>query len=151
MVEYRQANPLIDLRLLTNRAFAGYTIAGTMANATWSILIFAITMQLQTVALDTAMQTGLIFLFMSSTVAIASFIAPAIQPKLGTKRMVIVTVGNMGIVVSASLMTLLSGPSGTNNEPGIQASYLLAIGFVVVGLVITWFVVPRDTALPATD
>ena len=172
------------------------------------MLIFALTLHLQTVAHDSAMQTGLIFLFMSSTVAIASFTAPFIQPKLGTKRMVLValaiqavasilfwisdveimiilgmliggfgcawtwsmtqaggigtvpqnkvglasgsmltvmvTVGNMAIVVSATLIAALAGPDGEHNEPGIHLSFLLAIGLVVLGLILAWVLIPRD-------
>ena len=208
VVEHRQANPIIDLKLLLNRTFAGYTLAGTLANSTWCVLIFALTMHLQTVAHDTAMQTGLIFLFMSSTVAIASFTAPVIQPKLGTKNMVVlalaiqavasiifwisdsdvmiivgmliggfgcawtwsmtqaggiatvprnkvglasgtmltvmVTVGNMAVVVSATLISALAGSGEARNEPGIHASFLLAIGLVLTGLVLTWLLVPRS-------
>jgi hypothetical protein len=67
----------------------------------------------------------------------------------GTMLTVMVTVGNMGIVVSATFLSSMSGSGQANNAPGIQASYVLAAVVVLVGFAATWIMVPRDDATAA--
>jgi len=100
-VELRVKVPIIDLRMLGNRTFAGYLVGGTLSNSCWCILIFATTMYLQKVVKDDAMSTGFIFLFMSASVATASFIGPMVQRKLGTRHLLLVALAIQSLVCVA--------------------------------------------------
>ena len=215
MVELRLRSPMVDLRLLGNRTFAGYLGGGTLSNCCWVVLIFGTTLYLQMVKKDDALSTGLIFLFMSASVAAASFTGPVIQRHMGTRNLVllaiviqivacimfwiddakpwlvialfvagfgcswawamtqaggIVTVppnkvglaagsmltvmimmGNMALVVSATLIQAFSGPSGNNDQPGITATYILGLGVVVAGFLVIFFVVPREPKAAASE
>ncbi|MCH2162364.1 MAG: MFS transporter [Phycisphaerales bacterium] len=215
LVELRLKTPIVDLRLLGNRTFAGYLSGGTLSNSCWCVMTFATTLYLQSVEQFDAMTAGLIFLFMSVSVATASFTGPLLQKHLGTRNLVLLAIGiqigaaslfwfddqepwlaialfiagfgcswgwamtqaggivtippnkvglatgsmltvmimmgNMAVVVSATFIQAFNDPDGKNDMPGITASYLLALGLVVVGLLVVLLVVPRERKTIATD
>ena len=213
LVELRIRTPIIDLRLLGNRTFAGYLGGGTLSNSCWCVMIFATTLYLQMVKKDDALSAGLIFLFMSVSVATASFIGPQIQRRLGTRNLVLlaiaiqivatiifwvddsaiwlaialfvagfgcswgwamtqaggivtipsnkiglatgsmltvmIMIGNIAVVISASLIESFSGPEGTQDMPGITASYILSFALVVCAFLVIILVVPREKKITA--
>ena len=87
--ELRLATPLIDLRLLGNRFFAGYALGGSLSNACWCVLIFNTTLFLQEVRHEDAMIAGLQFLYLSVPVAAAGFLGPMVQRRIGTRNLVL--------------------------------------------------------------
>ena len=209
MVELRLKSPIVDLRLLSNRTFAGYLGGGTLSNSCWCVMIFATTLFLQAVKKEDAMTAGLIFLFMSVSTATASFTGPWLQKRMGTRNLVLVALvfqavaaimfwfddeqpwlaiglfiagfgcswgwamtqaggivtippnkvglatgsmltvmimmGNMAVVVSSTLIQALGGARETNDQPGITATYIIALGLVTVGFLVVVLVVPRES------
>ena len=122
--EIRRATPLVDLRLFGDRAFAGYLLGGSLSNTCWCILIFATTLYLQEVRGDDAMTTGFQFLYLSGPVAIAGFIGPAIQRRIGTRRL---------LLVATAIQTAACVVFWTSD-----VSPWLAIGLLVVGFGCSW-------------
>jgi MFS family permease len=88
VLESRLKVPIIDIRLFANRDFLGFSLAGLLANSAWCIMVFVSTLQLQKVLEFSVLKSGLIYLFLSGSVAAASFIAPRMQRRLGTENMV---------------------------------------------------------------
>lgn len=122
--ELRRTKPLIDVRLLGNRNFAGYLAGGAFSNTCWCVLIFATTLYLQEVRRDDAMTSGFQFLYLSGPVAIAGFIGPAIQRRIGTRRMLLFATA---IQTAACIVFWMS-----------EVSPWLAIGLLVVGFGCSW-------------
>ena len=122
--ELRRPSPLIDLRLLGNRDFAGYLLGGSLSNTCWCVLIFATTLYLQEVRGDDAMITGFQFLYLSGPVAIAGFIGPAIQRRMGTRRMLLFATAIQSVACVVFWMS--------------DVSPWLAIGLLVVGFGCSW-------------
>jgi MFS family permease len=83
VVESLITSPIIDVRLFANRDFLGFATVGLLANGVWCSLVLIATLQLQKVLGFTVLTAGLFFLFMSGSVAIASFIAPALERRVG--------------------------------------------------------------------
>lgn len=88
--ELKIQNPIIDIRLLGNRAFAGFTLAGMFSNSCWCVLVFTTTLLLQKVFNLDAFDAGLYFLFLSGSVVVSSTIAAKISDKTGIKPLVII-------------------------------------------------------------
>ncbi|MCH2163014.1 MAG: MFS transporter, partial [Phycisphaerales bacterium] len=97
LIELRMVQPIIDLRLFRNRTFVGYLIGGTLSNSAWCLLTFSNTLEMQEVLGYGAEKTGFIFLFMSASVAFASFIGPLAQRLLGTKRLLLLALFLQGV------------------------------------------------------
>ncbi len=209
--ELRQETPLVDLRLLGNRTFAGYLVGGSLSNSCWCILIFATTLYLQEVRKEDPMTAGFQFLYLSVPVAAAGFLGPMLQRRIGTRFMllfataiqtaacvifwmsdlspwlaigllvvgfgcswgwsmsqaggigtipkknvglasgsmltVLIMSGNVGVVVSATMIKGMGGANMVDYAPGITASYLLALGLAAAGFVASAIVIPRQTTI----
>ena len=122
--EFRQDAPLVDLRLLGNRTFAGYLTGGSLSNACWCVLIFATTLYLQEVQKEDAMTAGFQFLYLSVPVAAAGFLGPVLQRRVGTRRMLLFATA---IQTAACVIFWMS-----------DVSPWLAIGLLVVGFGCSW-------------
>ena len=92
--ELRTRVPVIDVRLFANRGFLGFSATGLLSNSAWCSLVLLVTLQLQKVLGDSALEAGELFLFLSVSVATASFIAPAIERRIG-----IVTLTRIALVL----------------------------------------------------
>ncbi|HAW95092.1 MAG TPA: hypothetical protein DCX60_02345 [Phycisphaerales bacterium] len=88
IVESLIAFPVIDVRLFANRDFLGFATVGLLANSVWCSLVLIATLQLQKVLGFTVLDAGLFFLFMSGSVAVASFIAPVLERRVGVVPLV---------------------------------------------------------------
>ena len=86
--EFRLKSPIIDIRLFSNRDFLGFSLSGLLSNSAWCILVFVATLQLQEVLRFSVLKSGMIYLFLSGSVATASFIAPMLQRRMGTVNLV---------------------------------------------------------------
>ncbi len=122
--ELRCTSPLVDLRLLGNRSFAGYLLGGSLSNACWCVLIFATTLFLQEVRKEDAMTAGLQFLYLSVPVAAAGFLGPILQRRLGTRRLLLLATA---IQTAAGVVFWIS-----------DVSPWLAIALLVVGWGCSW-------------
>jgi EmrB/QacA subfamily drug resistance transporter len=122
--ELRQETPLVDLRLLGNRTFAGYLTGGSLSNSCWCILIFATTLYLQEVRKEDPMTAGFQFLYLSVPVAAAGFLGPVLQRRIGTRLMLLFATA---IQTAACVIFWMS-----------DVSPWLAIGLLVVGFGCSW-------------
>lgn len=124
VLELRIRAPLIDLRLFRNREFAGYSISGLLANSAWCMLVFASTLLLQKVLMFSVLEAGLFFLFMSGSIALASFTAPIFERRVGTA--VILRLALVFQVMGLGLLFVVDSP------------VWLAIGMAVAGVGCSW-------------
>lgn len=122
--ELRCTSPIVDLRLLGNRTFAGYLLGGSLSNSCWCVLIFATTLYLQEIRKDDAMTAGLQFLYMSIPVAAAGFLGPVLQRRLGTRRLLLLATA---IQTAACVVFWIS-----------DISPWLAVGLLIVGWGCSW-------------
>lgn len=88
--ELRIPKPIIDLRLLANRTFAGYTLAGMFSNSCWCLLVIITTMLLQKVDRYDALDAGLFFLYLSVSVVVSSTLATYLTGRFGPRPLTIV-------------------------------------------------------------
>ena len=63
----------------------------------------------------------------------------------GSMLTVMIMMGNMAVVVSSTLIQALGGARETNDQPGITATYIIALGLVTVGFLVVVLVVPRES------
>ena len=122
--ELRLKTPIIDLRLLGNRTFAGFLVGGSLSNACWCVLIFNTTLFLQEVLKEDAMIAGLQFLYLSVPVGIASFLGPVIQRRIGTRNIVL---------LATAIQTLACLLFWTSHVPP-----WLGIGLFIAGFGCSW-------------
>ncbi|MDE0888213.1 MAG: MFS transporter [Phycisphaerales bacterium] len=122
--ELRQDAPIVDLRLLGNRTFAGYLTGGSLSNACWCVLIFTTTLYLQEVQKEDPMTAGFHFLYLSVPVAAAGFLGPFLQRRIGTRLMLLFATA---IQTAACVIFWMS-----------DVSPWLAIGLLVVGFGCSW-------------
>jgi MFS family permease len=88
LFEARIKMPIIDVRLFRNREFLGFSATGMLANSAWCVLVLLGTLQLQKILGETVLEAAWVFLFLSGSVATASFLAPALERRLGTVLLV---------------------------------------------------------------
>ena len=100
--ELKCSNPIVDVRLLGNRNFTGFTLAGMFSNSCWCLLVFTTTLLLQKVYQLSAFQAGLFFLYLSVSVVVASAAAAKISSKPGVKPLVL-----MALIFQGTALALL--------------------------------------------
>ncbi|MCH2179592.1 MAG: MFS transporter [Mariniblastus sp.] len=100
--EIKCSNPIVDVRLLGNRNFTGFTLAGMFSNSCWCLLVFTTTLLLQKVYHLSAFQAGLFFLYLSGSVVVASAAAAKISSKTGVKPLVL-----MALIFQGAALSLL--------------------------------------------
>ena len=113
-------SPIIDLRLFGNRVFTGNALTGLLSNSAWCMLVFIVTLQMQKVLHFGVLKAGLFFLFLSSTVGLASFTAPIFERRIGT--VMLLRIGLVFQVVGLFLLFIVDSPVG------------LAIGLSIAGV-----------------
>ena len=87
VLQLRSASPVIDIRLLGNRDFFGFSTVGLLANGAWCGLVLIATLQLQKVLGLSVLDAGFYFLFLSASIAFASFTAPFFERRIGVVRL----------------------------------------------------------------
>jgi hypothetical protein len=65
----------------------------------------------------------------------------------GSMLTVLIMSGNVGVVVSATMIKGMGGANMVDYAPGITASYLLALGLAAAGFVASAIVIPRQTTI----
>jgi predicted MFS family arabinose efflux permease len=86
--EGRQAHPMLDLRVFSNRRFSGGSLAVTAGFLTLFGFIFVITQYFQFVKAYTAFETGVRMLPVAVSIALASVIGPRLAGRVGTTGVV---------------------------------------------------------------
>ena len=124
IVESVIAFPVIDVRLFANRDFLGFATVGLLANSVWCSLVLIATLQLQKVLGFTVLDAGLFFLFMSGSVAVASFIAPVLERRVG--------------VVPLVRLALLLQSIGVGVLFFVDDAIFLSIGLFLAGFGCSW-------------
>ena len=87
LLQLRSASPVIDIRLFGNRDFFGFSAVGLLANGAWCGLVLIATLQLQKVLGLSVLDAGFYFLFLSASIAFASFTAPFFERRIGVVRL----------------------------------------------------------------
>jgi MFS family permease len=106
LVEARVANPLVDLALLRNRAFAWLGGVGSISNGNWCIVIFCATLYLQRVRGLSVFEAGVLFLPLSGGAAIAGPISARLARHAAASRLM--ALGMLAASGAVAMMTLSS-------------------------------------------
>jgi MFS family permease len=134
--ELRVRVPIIDIRLFRNGDFLGFSTVGLLSNSAWCVLVFVATLQLQKVLDFTVLDAGMIFLFLSGSVASASFLAPILEPRIGA--------------VSLTRIALTCQVLGIGLLFFLDTSVWLAVGMFVAGFGCSWgWAMPQAGAIGA--
>jgi EmrB/QacA subfamily drug resistance transporter len=141
-VEQRAAAPLVPLRILTRRTVAWGNLAGLLAFATETSLVFLLTLYLQKVLGYTPLAAGMAFAVLGAGTVIGGAVGPKIIGRLGNANALVA-----GFLVQAAATATLV-VLGTDSE---WIALLLAATFVggIANLVaIVGFMVTATSGLP---
>ncbi|MFF5076900.1 MFS transporter [Actinoplanes sp. NPDC000266] len=142
LIERRVAEPLVPVRVLRSRGVAWGNLAGLLAFATETSLVFVLTLYLQDVLGYSPLRAGLSFAVLGAGTVVGGFVAPRIIAHVGARGALI---GGLVAQAVATLPLVLLGP---------ERPWLLVLTFVggVANLVaIVAFMVTVTNALPAAD
>ncbi|MEU4641794.1 MFS transporter [Micromonospora sp. NPDC023814] len=145
MVERRVAEPLVPVRVLTRRGVGWGNVAGMLAFATETSLVFLLTLYLQDVLGYSPLAAGLSFAVLGGGTVLGGMVAPRLLARIGGKRAIVV-----GFVVQAAA-TL---PLAFLGADRVWLVVLLAATFVggVANLVaIVGFMVTATSGLPPEE
>ncbi|TDV34223.1 MFS transporter [Actinophytocola oryzae] len=149
ILQARSRNPLLPLRIVTERNRAGSFLAlGLTTFATFGISLFA-TFQLQDIMHYSPLMTGVAILPMVATVFIASSqVASRLMPRLSPRALLV-----PGIVLTGAAMLVLTRLTPTTSYAAglLPAQILLGLGMALITAPATGGVMssvhPRDTGL----
>ncbi|UQN07985.1 MFS transporter [Deinococcus sp. QL22] len=97
VVEQRTATPLISVTILKRSTVAWGNIAGLLAFATETSLVFLITLYLQKVLGFTPLQAGLSFAVLGAGTVIGGIIGPKLIGRIGAKKAIV-----LGLLIQAA-------------------------------------------------
>jgi len=139
VVELRAAEPMIDVRLLTDKLFGAANVIQLVGNAAIMGGFFLLPLFLQTQRGQSAFNVGLIIFPMAVGVAVMAQPAARLYPKIGPRRMMLT--GFTGQMVMTGALALVS--YGTSD-------WLIAANMFVRGLFFGLLIVPMQAATFAT-
>lgn len=122
-VERRQAQPMLDLSVLRNRAFVGWCLGTLVPSFGFFTLLTYLPSYLTTVASDSAHSAGLIMLLL----ALPLFLCPVIAGKLVQNGMspVAVMIGGLGCLILGDASLSVIGPH--------VSTFVFAVPMLLVG------------------
>lgn len=121
LIERRSRDPLIPLRLLTNRSLAIAVVVAFMFTATFGSLLYFLSIYLQNVRGYNALETGLGFLLPTAVVVAGSSFAGRVVTRIGLRRTLIAALA-IGAVGAAGLGLAMSPDSSyVSLAPGLVA------------------------------
>lgn len=143
MIESQVAEPLVSLTLLRRGNIAWGNLAGLIAFATETSLVFPLTLYLQEVLRINAVSTGLIFAWLGVGTVLGGLIAPKIIGKINSKRTIVA-----GFVVqgAATLPLAFVAPSRAWVLPLLIVTF---IGGVANLVAIVGYTVTSTAGVPA--
>ncbi|MEU8818477.1 MFS transporter [Actinoplanes sp. NPDC048796] len=142
LIERRVAEPLVPVRVLRSRGAGWGNLAGLLAFATETSLVFVLTLYLQDVLGYSPLRAGLTFAVLGAGTVLGGVVAPRLIARFGARGAL---TGGLLVQAAATLPLVLLGPG---------RSWLLALTFAggVANLVaIVAFLVTVTNALPAAD
>lgn len=145
VIERRVAHPLVPLGVLGRRTVGWGNVAGLVAFATETSLVFLLTLYLQEVRGYGPLQTGFVFAVLGAGTVLGGMVGPRVIGAVGGRRAIV-----LGLVAQAAATVPLAFLSGL---PGWLA-ILLALTFVggVANLVaIVGFMVTATSGLPDAE
>ena len=135
-VEARVAEPLVPLRVLRRRTVAFGNLAGLLAFATETGLVFALTLYLQDVLGYSALATGAAFAVLGAGTVLGGMLGPRVIARVGARRAV---AGGLLVQAAATLPLVALGTDGAWIVPllvamfaGGVANLVAIVGFMVV-------------------
>ncbi|WP_027344877.1 MFS transporter [Hamadaea tsunoensis] len=141
-IERRAAEPLIAPAVLRRRAVAGGNLAGLLAFATETALVFVLTLHLQEVLGWSPWATGLAFGVLGAGTVLGGLLAPRVIGRIGSRR---------GIIAGFAVQAAATFPLAFAGPGPVWAAALLALAFAggVANLVaIVGYVVTATSGLP---
>lgn len=144
-VENRSASPLVPLGILKRSSIAWGNIAGILAFATETSLVFLLTLYLQQVLGYTPLGAGLAFAVLGLGTVLGGILGPKVIGKLGNKKAIVY--GFTVQAIATGSLVLLS------SDPASIALLLIAtfVGGVANLVVIVGFMVTATSGLPDTE
>ncbi|WGW12368.1 MFS transporter [Saxibacter everestensis] len=101
-IESRVPKPLVPVTILARRSIAWGNLAGMLAFATETSLVFLLTLYLQTVLGYTPFAAGLAFAVLGIGTVVGGMVGPRVVGKIGSKRTIV-----LGLLVQAAATTPL--------------------------------------------
>lgn len=132
LIETRTDSPILDLRLLKIREFAGANIANFLNGLTWSGLLVMLSFYLQITQHMTPLQTGISILPFEATFLIVGLISGKLSDRYGTR-----VFSTAGLIATSLGMILLV--FATNNS---SSYFQIALALEAVGAGQGLFVAP---------
>jgi predicted MFS family arabinose efflux permease len=145
MVERRSVAPLVPIRILRRATVVRGNLAGLLAFATETSLVFLLTLYLQRILGYSPLATGLSFGVLGAGTVTGGLLGPRAIARLGAHR-ALVTGFAVQALATAPLAFLT--PSQSWLVPLLAATFLGGIGNMVA---IVAFMVTATTGLPDTD
>ncbi|MEC9233279.1 MAG: MFS transporter [Planctomycetota bacterium] len=124
LLQLRSRAPVIDVRLFRNRDFLGFSTVGLLSNSAWCGLVLIATLQLQKVLGFSVLDAGLYFLFLSGSIATASFTAPLLERRIGVVRLLRLALGLQTVGIGVLFL--------------VDDVVWLSIGMLVAGFGCSW-------------
>jgi EmrB/QacA subfamily drug resistance transporter len=144
-IERKVSQPLVSMRILTRRTIGWGNLAGMLAFATETSLVFLLTLYLQQVRGYTPLQAGLSFAVLGAGTVLGGLTGPRVIGRVGGKRALV-----LGFLVQAAATAPLIF---LGDLPGWLAVLLAAtfIGGVANLVAIVGFMVTATSGLPDSE
>jgi predicted MFS family arabinose efflux permease len=144
-IEREVSQPLVPLRVLARRTTGWGNLAGVIAFATETSVVFLLTLYLQNVRGYTPLQAGLTFAVLGAGTVVGGVVAPRVIGNVGGKRAI---VGGLSGQAAATLPLVFLGDS-----PGWLFVLLVTtfVGGVANLIAIVGFMVTATSGLPDED
>ncbi|GAA2708137.1 MFS transporter [Actinoplanes palleronii] len=142
-IERRVAAPLVPVRILRERSVAGGNIAGVLAFATETSLVFLLTLYLQEVLGYSPLAAGLSFAVLGLGTVLGGAIGPTVIARLGNPPRALAL--GMAVQAAATLALVSLGPTSNGMPLLLIATF---IGGVANLVAIVGFMVTATSGLP---
>jgi EmrB/QacA subfamily drug resistance transporter len=148
VIERRQEDPLVPLRIFSNRSLSAADATLLLVVAALFAMFFFLTLYLQEVLGFSALKTGVAYLPLSLTIILASTVASQFVDRLGPKPVLVV-----GLLIATGGFVFLTSVSGKGDYGShvVPSMIILGIGmgmsFVPVTIAGTSGVAPNDSGL----
>lgn len=138
-------SPLVPIRFMRRRSTAWGNVAGIIAFATETSVVFLLTIYLQEIRGYTPLQTGLIFAVLGAGTVIGGIIAPRIIGRIGGKRAI-----SSGLLIQG-IATLPLVFLGDSTESVILLLVSTFVGGVANLVAIVGFMVTSTSGMPDAE
>ena len=148
LIEYRQPDPLVPLRIFSNRSLTASDLTMLLISAALLAMVYFCTLYLQQVLHYGALKTGLAYLPFSFVVIVASAGASQIVDRLTPKP--VLAIGVLISTIGFLVLTRVSG-HGDYTSHVLPALVIMAVGlgmsFVPITIAATTGVAPQDSGV----